>query len=258
MQANQLPWQYLPTWFLISLPEFYFVVLLVGIALAVKSVRGAKFSVQRRDEAIQIGFLVFAFLFPIAVAILTGATLYDGMRHFLFVLPVLTVLAGISFVRFLRSSAIRPYKQVVAGLVVGSLALTLVDMIQLHPYEYVFFNRLIAGGLPKAAGRFETDYWGNSYKEGLEWVTKNYYPVTSRKHSVANCSVSSRFMTAYPIEQDPELRDRYVAVNPDDHPDILLAITRWGCNQRPGKVLHVVERQGTPLLYVIETQVPRL
>jgi hypothetical protein len=37
-------------------------------------------------------------------------------------------------------------------------------MINLHPYQYVYYNQ-IAGGLKGANGKYETDYWGNSYKE---------------------------------------------------------------------------------------------
>jgi hypothetical protein len=134
-----------------------------------------------------------------------------------------------------------------------SVVLTVVDMVELHPYEYVYFNRAFAGGLAEASHRFETDYWGVSYKEGLEWAAQNYRPAGMEKTRISNCSISSRFMTVYPIEQNPLLRDKFVAVNPDDHPDLVLALTRWDCHKREGKVLHIVERQGTPLLYVIET-----
>jgi hypothetical protein len=46
-----------------------------------------------------------------------------------------------------------------------------VKMVELHPYNLVYFNRLV-GGLPGAKGRYETDYWGFSYKEALEHLMK--------------------------------------------------------------------------------------
>ena len=256
ISAMQLPWRYLPTWFAIQLPEFYFISLAAGIFLGFRFLKQKNFSLKKRDQLIQIAFLCFAFVFPLSVAIIFKSTVYDGMRHFLFVLPVLTLLAGVSLAKTFKSGIPLQCKQVVAALVAGSLILTVVDMVQLHPYEYVYFNRLVAGGLAKASERFETDYWGDSYKEGLEWVAKNYHPVANGKIRIANCRNSSRFMTGYPIEQDPTLRERFVAVNPEDQPNVLLAITRWGCSKTPGRVLHVVERQNTPLLYVIETKAP--
>jgi len=41
-----------------------------------------------------------------------------------------------------------------------------------HPYEYVYFNEF-AGGVKKAYGKYETDYYFHSLKEATEWVKKN-------------------------------------------------------------------------------------
>jgi peroxiredoxin family protein len=46
---------------------------------------------------------------------------------------------------------------------------------------------------------------------------------------------------------------RFVNVGMEEDPDIVLATTRDECHRGvDGRVLHVVARQGTPLLYVIE------
>jgi len=37
----------------------------------------------------------FGIIFPIAYAIAVNATLYDGMRHFTFVLPLIAVVAAL-------------------------------------------------------------------------------------------------------------------------------------------------------------------
>jgi hypothetical protein len=147
----------------------------------------------------------------------------------------------------LRALVALPF--VVAG--VGSMALTLADMWTLHPYEYVYFNRLGAGGQAEASTRFETDYWGLSYKEGLEWVAANV-PPESRPITIANCSQD--FLTSYWIKTTPALAARLAPGSPYSNPParILLATTRYNCHKRPGKTLHVVERDGVPLVYVIE------
>jgi hypothetical protein len=39
----------------------------------------------------------------------------------------------------------------------------------------------------------------------------------------------------------------------DDRPDIFIATTRWACDRRfKGRVVHTVEREGVPLLFVKE------
>ena len=48
----------------------------------------------------------------------------------------------------------------------------LLNMIELHPYEYVYFN-LAFGGLKNAHNRYETDYWGLSMREAMEWINEN-------------------------------------------------------------------------------------
>lgn len=45
-------------------------------------------------------------------------------------------------------------------------------MIRSHPNEDVYFNRLV-GGIGCARFRYEMDYWGLSYKTGLEFLLKN-------------------------------------------------------------------------------------
>jgi hypothetical protein len=46
-----------------------------------------------------------------------------------------------------------------------------------------------------------------------------------------------------------------MVVKPDENPDIYLGITRWQCHKVfDGKLLHIVQRKGTPLLYIIEVQ----
>jgi hypothetical protein len=44
-------------------------------------------------------------------------------------------------------------------------------LISLHPYQYVYYNRL-AGGLQGAFRRYELDYWATSYREAAEYVNR--------------------------------------------------------------------------------------
>lgn len=95
-------------------------------------------------------------------------------------------------------------------------------------------------------GRPETDYWGNGYREAIEWVVNN---VPGKGIRIANCS--------YPSQSSYYLRGssgaRFVHVASEAEPDILLATTRWDCHRKTGaRVLHTIERQGVPLVYVLD------
>jgi hypothetical protein len=264
--ASDLPWRYLPTWFAISMPEFYAAGLAAGIVPAVaflaRDGRG-----RRWTSALHVILLVIAAVLPPALATWTHAVCYDGMRHFLFTVPFLAVLAGwglsagigqlaalrarATIARWLGAVVVAPL--VAAGL--ASLAITVVDMHDLHPYEYIYFNRLVAGGEEAAAPHFETDYWGLSYKEGLEWLRASY-PRGKGRTTVGN--VSAEFLTTYWIRSDPELSARFIGESAytTPPPRIVLATTRWGRHREPGTVLHVVTRKNVPLCYVIEHDDP--
>lgn len=45
-------------------------------------------------------------------------------------------------------------------------------IIRNHPYEYVYFNEL-AGGVKKAYGNYELDYYYHSTREASEWILAN-------------------------------------------------------------------------------------
>jgi hypothetical protein len=251
--ADKVPWSYLPVLYANTLPEFYFLALLLGGLQALPRVLG--FRKGAFDSIVLVGLLIASAGVPVAAAILLHSTLYDGTRHFLFILPPLAVLSGLSLWGALRTS--RPWIRWSVGvLLAASLASVLVDMAVLHPYESAYFNRLVCGGLKGAAGRFETDYWGNSYKEGIEWVLAFYEPPAHRRIKVANCS--SQFLTGYFLEKTPLARERFLSVRRRDDPDLFLTTTKRDCDKqvRNATVLHLVERQGVPLLYVFEMRRP--
>lgn len=251
VKASELPLRYLPTWFAISMPEFYFVALVVGGVLAFGFLRGFARTPSHIDRLLKTGLLVLVFSIPILAAIALRATIYDGLRQFLFIVPSLAVLAGVSVAKLLASKGMLVTKAVVVGVVMLSVGLTAFDMVDLHPYQYVYFNRLIGGGLETASTKYETDYYGASYREGVRWVIDNYHSASGEKVRVANPSMN--FLTAYYLEASPELRDRFQPVQAWDNPDVFIATTRWNFNNdKQGTVVHVVSRKGVPLLYVIE------
>jgi hypothetical protein len=251
---RELPWTYVPTWLAISLPEFYFVCLAVGLVLAYKFVSTMARTPNQVAQLIKVGMLALGFSAPILALIVLRSTQYDGIRHLLFVFPPLAVLSGISFAGLLQSKSSAFIRYGFAAVIFMCTGITAIDMIQLHPYQSVYFNRVVAGGLASASQRFESDYWGNSYREGAQWVIQNYRPDTSGRIRVANCS--NYFQTSYFFE-GPDVRRRFVNVERHQDPHVFLTTTRWKCHETPwGRLLHVVKRQGVPLLYIFEVQSP--
>jgi hypothetical protein len=108
---------------------------------------------------------------------------YDGVRHVLDAFPALAVVAGIG------ADAARGWLAGAAGggrgrlrraAAVAALAALLVApgalaIRALHPYAVAYYNALV-GGLTGAAARFEAEYSGAAYREGLEWAAARLPP----------------------------------------------------------------------------------
>src|SRR6202047_2322503 len=91
--ATNLPWGYLPVHIALALPE-------LGLTLLVIAPVGAGVMARRRGWAfdrtatLRLFLVVFGIVFPVAYAIAIKAVLFAGMRHFLFVLPLIAALAA--------------------------------------------------------------------------------------------------------------------------------------------------------------------
>jgi len=240
--APDLPRYYLSKYALLTLPEHVLLGLALAAALAIIAI------VRRRipldGTTLAYGLVLFAILFPLGYAAVTHATVYDGLRHFLFVFPPLVVLSAIGVAQVLRGH--RGLALVTAGLVTISAGFTLREMVLLHPHQYIYFNRLVAGGLERAQASYETDYWGNSLKEATEWVVAHYQGDREDPLRVAACG--NRMSTAYYLP-----RSGFRFVLPDSAPDLLLGLRRWHCwDQLNGAVVHTIERRGVALSVVKE------
>ena len=170
ISAQTLPWFYLPVWFLITTPLISLVTGVGGLIISVKQF--SKFSLLQQSAFIWL--ILQGAVIPL-LAILRRSTMYDGLRHFLFVLPVVAVFSAI-FITF----ALHKAQKLAPRLFLVSLLLVLasnilITMVQLHPYEFVYFNRL-AGKPETIKHEFETDYWGLSMRAGMEWLNQNIPP----------------------------------------------------------------------------------
>jgi hypothetical protein len=156
--SNDLPWYYVPVWLLISTPP----VVLIGLVLA------ALFT--RREWLPGLSALAAIALMPIVLVILQHSTLYDGVRHLLFVYPVLIVLAAAGWLGALsrRDPLVRRITAVL--LVIGLIDVLTFD-VRAHPNQSAYFNELV-GGPRGAFAKYDMDYWGNCVLQAVAWSAK--------------------------------------------------------------------------------------
>jgi hypothetical protein len=190
VSVPDMPWSYLPTLFALQLPE-------VLLALAIAGVVGAFMSLSRKDVPARrktiLLMLTLAATLPLVVAMVKRPALYNGIRHFIFVIPPMTVLAGVAFAWLMNwlKEHHRSWQPAVLAVFAFGLMLPLGEMIRLHPYQYTHFNH-IAGTVRAADDLYMLDYWGLALKQASdslreELIERQEDPPRGRKWKVAVC-----------------------------------------------------------------------
>ena len=248
---NELPWFYQIYWFLITSPEFMFVSIIIGLIILIvnfKSIWANKSS----SKSMGLTILLLSIAIPFAYTIIQTPTDYDGIRHFLFLIPLLSIVAAMSVGKLLESNNIMWLKIGVLAIIAISMTVTFVDIAKLHPNQYIYFNRIFGKGVAQASQNFDTDYWGNSYKEATEWLQNNYMVSPgSPKVKVASCLFS--LSTSYYLRDD---QFEYIGSYHDgqrvtETPDIFLATRRWNCDETlNGEVIYEISRMGASLVQI--------
>jgi hypothetical protein len=256
--AFDLPWAYLPTYVALALPELVLVLLLAaGVLAVIGLVRQGLMRQglmrqdigQRREAVLGLVLLGFTIVFPIAYAIAIKAVLFDGMRHFIFVLPPIAVAAALSADRGLTWLAGFRYRRpVYAALALYGVAHVAV-MVMLHPDQYIYYNAFV-GGVDGAQRKFKLDYWANSYAEavhGLEnYLRKTYGPdFQDGEFTVAVCGP--------PISAAYYFPGNFHFARRQDTADFFIAFTKDNCDRSlTGQPVYRVERMGALLSVVLD------
>ena len=160
LELNQIPRSYMPKLMTLQFTETSLALFLAGLVVVV--IQSFK---QTVDWKSMLVLSTWAFL-PLLAVIVFRPTLYDNFRHFFFILPPLFLIAGIGLQAILDRLRSPLWKTLVVALAIFP---GVYGMITLHPYQYVYYNRL-AGGLQGAFRRYEMDYWATSYREAIEFL----------------------------------------------------------------------------------------
>ncbi len=121
------------------------------------------------SKHLSMGLILFTVVFPIVYVVLQGSTLYDGWRQLLFVYPSFVVLSTLGIAGLYNWSKNEKFKYGVLA-VSGLLMLNSIFFIVRNPtMSYTFFNPIV-GGISGAFGHYETDYWGVSIRNGINWL----------------------------------------------------------------------------------------
>jgi hypothetical protein len=230
--SSQIPPSYLPTLIVFQLTETTLGLALFGTVL-----------LARRKEMLNLMVIVVLwFLFPFLGFIFLHTPLYDNFRHILFILPPLFILTGIGLDWLLKQKTLQPYRHFI--LIVSVIPALIAD-INLHPYQYVYYNSL-AGGMRGAYRSYQLDYWDISYREAALFLNQ----IAPQN---ANVAVVGPYQVVLPyLRSDLKAIDTFSAQNDWNKYDFIIVGTRndedFAFSQY--RTIYTIERMGAVLAVI--------
>jgi hypothetical protein len=202
-RADDMPIRYIPFMLATTLTEPTWILFGLGFVVGIRKFLKADSS-KLASLALTFGW----FAIVIAYLLLQRPAVYDGLRHFLFILPPIFIVCGFAFEWVLENA----HFWLRAGLVSLVFLPSLAGIIQLHPYEYAYYNAFV-GGTSGAFRRYETEYWLTCYKDAVEnFEALNHPSATLYVHREAYIAE----YYASPLTIVRELREFREAVLPGD------------------------------------------
>ena len=178
LKATEVPWHFTPLWILISNPLLYIGLFLAGLIASAKCLlaHSKKCILSKRNTLI----VLLWFFLPLAVAAIVTPTLWDSWRHFFFVYPAFLIIAvtGLLYLFKLTNEKFTGRARSIAfTALILIMAIGIIEpeyfMIHNHPYQHVYFNALAGRNMEEIKNNFELEYFGTSYKDGLEYILEN-------------------------------------------------------------------------------------
>lgn len=210
--ANMLPWYYIPLWFTITIPIYWQLLCMGGIAMSLILFIKRPIDIFESVKLRMNLMFVFCFVAPVAAVIYLKAVLYDDWRHLYFIYAPFTFLA-VYAVNELLKKRLKNLVMILFGL---QLSLVTFFFIKYHPNQNVYFNEFVPHSKDYLMKHYELDYWQHSYKQGLLWVAQNskkekiyinrWKPVLERNVMCLEPSLRERFM----ITDNDSLIDYYL------------------------------------------------
>lgn len=220
-----VPWHYAPVCLGMSTPLVILAFSVVGFFLMAKDTINSK---NKMSSLVLIWFSVVTGKF-----MFTNVT-YSGIRLFLEAIPALCVMAGYGAAcLYTRASGFmgshKPaYKHALLSLVVILLYLPiLITNIQIHPYQFCYFNELVGGPKGVYDKKLSDLFYGPAFKDGAEWLNSNAPPGSIVKiaepvhiakiYLRSDITIAGQNATRYdylmvPHEIDDKLRPSYMVV----------------------------------------------
>ena len=174
--SSALPPHYNALWFGITTPPLILLLGLGGAAgVAIRGLRRPGRALGNTRRRFQL-LLLACFLLPPLAVVLAEANQYNHWRHlyFLYVPFGLLAAGGLHWLAAVLARR-RLGRAGLYGLAGLGLGLVLLQMAQLHPLQYDYFNFLVDRTTPEyLRTQYSLDYYRMAHREGLKYLLERY------------------------------------------------------------------------------------
>jgi hypothetical protein len=239
-RAGELPRRYMPFMLVTTLTEpvwpLFFLGILVGYFQLWRQTRNTNHDFQTnswaslrssidlgetKNKLFSLTLVLLWFGVLLAYVLLRKPAMYDGIRHFLFILPPIFIFTAFTLEALIDHLPSWLY----AGLIFLFLVPAILGIARLHPYEYTYYNSFV-GGTNGIFRQYETDYWLTCYKEAVETLERTIdAPIDLYVHREA-------YIAAYYTGEKVTVRDLRGALDEVQPGDYILISSRTNEDRR--------------------------
>jgi hypothetical protein len=241
MDAGDGPATYAMGFFMLSTPVWMLILTVAGISFAV--IRLSRSISLEPGRFLQLLLLLLFAAFPWLYVAVAHPALHNGIRHMLWAIPPLMILAGFGYEAVHR--LIRSKFPGIHWLPPITISLCLIAQIfqlyRSHPYQYVYFN-FLAGERSSVINRYEGEYWFTSTRHLMEvlpcvaeWNGDPKNPVKVR--------ISGPLNAAYPF-----IPEGFILVDSFEEAEYYVSNTTFRMDlMAEGEVVYQIDSAGIPI-----------
>lgn len=241
--SYNMPWYYaFKSLLFLTVPLHIFLGILLIPVIFVKS---------SFDKKTLVFVLLFLSLFPLFLSAIGKANSYDNARHFIFVVPIMAVVASVVCFFVIGKISVGWYQKT-GYMILGVILLQpLYFMIKNHPYQALYFSPLI-GGVEGAYGKYEIDYLGFGIRPALEWLQGN-----AEKPARVRMYYGEQVKASYYLDQMPDLKHVEVLENTADWDYGIVMLTEAKFDKNldnwpPKNTIHSEKVNGIPFCFIVK------
>ncbi len=241
--GQTLPRYYSLVWMAITIPITILLLTIAGLVLTVIQI--VKCRLRFSDQQLQIFSQALLFIAPVSAVVILHSTIYDGWRHLYFTYPGFIVVAiyvlNYTYIKFQN----RIFITILSFSIVINLLWCMHFIYTNHPHEMVYFNRIAGTNAGEVGFNYEQDYWGLSYRNGLEHVAH----IDSNNQTIVQVSNFAGMANWFIL--DSVSRQKIIVTEADSNADYFISNYRFANKEyNIGKEVYNVYSDGCKILTV--------